>query len=77
MIEQAEQMGFVYSRRGCPCNGTPRIYTQKINNNVYTLTIWDKRNAWKLAGKCGCIIASGNNDNLTIKIQELWDLLKN
>lgn len=77
MIDQAINLGFVYSRRGCPCNGTPRIYTANIQNHVYTLTIWEKRNVWRLAGKGGCVVASGNKDNLTTKIQEIWDLLKN
>lgn len=77
MIDQAINLGFVFSRRGCPCNGTPRIYTRSIHNNVYTLTIWDKKNVWRLNSKGGYTIASGNKDNLTTKIQEIWDLLKN
>lgn len=77
MIEQAKALGFVYSRRGCPCNGTPHIYTRSIYNNVYTLTIWDKKNVWRLNGKGGYTIASGNRDNITTKIQEIWDFSKN
>jgi hypothetical protein len=77
MIDQAINLGFVYSRRGCPCNGTPRIYRAVVQKSVYTLTIWEKKNAWKLAGSGGHIIASGNKDNLTTKIQEIWDYSKN
>lgn len=73
MIEQAEALGFKYSRKGCPCVGTPRIYTKEQAKAVYTLTIWEKRNVWQLKSK-GCLLASGTAENLTTKIQAIWDL---
>jgi len=73
MIEQAEQLGFKYSRKGCPCSGTPLIYTTKKDGTLYTLTIWERRNVWQLKSK-GYLLATGKAENLTDKIKSLWDL---
>lgn len=73
MQAQAEALGFTYSRKGCPCNGTPLIYTKTHDGTVQTLTIWQRRNTWRLTAR-GCLLATGNSDNLTSKIKQLWDL---
>lgn len=67
MTNQAQALGFTYSRKGCPCNGKPLIYTKQTNGTLYTLTIWERRNTWRLTAK-GCVIATGTKDNLTEKI---------
>lgn len=72
MRETAESMGFVFSRKGCPCNGSPDILTAKRDNKIYTMTIWQKRDYWKLAVS-GMGIAWGNKNDMKIKIQEIWD----
>lgn len=76
MKAQAEALGFSYSHKGCPCNGTPLVYTRRVDNYIYTLNIWEKRNVWRLT-KRGALLATGNKDNLTNKIQEIWDFSKN
>ena len=73
MTQQAETLGFAFSRKGCPCNGTPVIYTITREKTLYTLTIWERRNTWRLTSR-GCVLATGNKDNLTDKIKALWDL---
>lgn len=72
MIQQAEQLGFTFSRKGCPCNGTPLVYIKQTDTTTYTLTLWTRRNTWRLAAK-GCVIATGNQENMTDKIQSIWD----
>lgn len=75
MREQAEQIGFNFARKGCPCNGTPLIYTRNVDGVLYTLNIWEKRNVWKLTTR-GCSVAMGNGDNLKQKITTIinkWD----
>ncbi len=66
----ATALGFDYARKGCPCNGTPLIYTRKIGWTQYTLTLWQRRNAWRLTAK-GCVLATGNADNMTEKISKI------
>jgi hypothetical protein len=74
MREQAEQLGFVFSRHGCPCSGGANsIFVARHNDTAYTLTIWPRRGVWRLSVK-GCKLASGNESNLQTKIQEVWDL---
>ena len=73
MVEQAQALGFIYSRKGCPCNGTPLIYTKQVDGTLYTLTLWERRNTWRLTAK-GCVIATGTKDKLTTKIKAIWDL---
>ncbi len=73
MTQQAQALGFTYSRKGCPCNGTPLIYTKQVDGTLYTLTLWERRNTWRLTAK-GCVIATGTKDNLTTKINAIWDL---
>lgn len=73
MTQQAEALGFRFSRYGCPCNGKPLIYTLNREGTLYTLTIWERRNTWRLTSR-GCVLATGNKDNLTDKIKALWDL---
>lgn len=70
MKEQAEILGFTFSRKGCPCNGTPLVYVRKSDETTYTLTLWTKRNVWRLTNK-GCTIATGNAENLTDKISNI------
>ena len=73
ITEQALALCFAYSRKGCPCNGSPAIYTKKVERKVQTLTIWEKRNVWRLTAS-GCVLANGTKENMTDKIQALWDL---
>lgn len=73
MRDQAEHLGFAFNRTGCPCNGSPRIYNMTRDNTLYTLTIWERRNVWQLKTK-GCVIATGKAEELTTKIQKIWDL---
>lgn len=73
MTEIAEHMGFVFSRKGCPCNGTPLIYTRTYDGTLYTLTLWLRRNAWRLTAK-GCVLTTGNKDNLETKINNIINL---
>lgn len=73
MTTQAEALGFKYSRKGCPCNGSPSIYTGNHDGTLYTLTLWIKRNVWQLKAR-GSVLATGNNANLTTKIKAIWDL---
>lgn len=70
MKDLATQLGFTFSRKGCPCNGTPLIYTQVVVGTIYTLTIWERRNTWRLTAK-GCVIATGNGCNLFEKINNI------
>lgn len=70
MREQAEALGFAYSRKGCPCNGTPLVYVRKENGTTYTLTIWLRRDVWRLTNR-GCTIATGNAENMTEKITNI------
>lgn len=69
MTQTAEALGFTYSRKGCPCNGTPVIYKK----DAYQLTMWLKRGVWQLKTK-NCVLATGNKDNMTDKIKAIWDL---
>lgn len=73
MIQTAEALGFTYSRKGCPCNGTPLIYKKQVGGSVYQLTMWLKRNVWRLTAR-NCVLATGNKDNMQTKIQAIWDL---
>ena len=73
MTQTAEALGFTYSRKGCPCNGSPSIYTKEVDKTVYTLTIWPRRDVWQLKAK-GCLLASGTAENMTTKIKAIWDL---
>lgn len=70
MKDLATQLGFLYSRKGCPCTGTPLVYTRQADNIIYTLTLWERRNAWRLTAK-GCVIATGNTDNLIEQITKI------
>lgn len=70
MKDLATQLGFTYSRKGCPCNGTPLVYTRQVDGTTYTLTLWERRNAWRLTAK-GCVIATGNGCNLFEKINNI------
>jgi len=73
MKETATRLGFEFSRKGCPCTGTPLIYTITKTTSIYTLTIWEKRNIWKLMTS-GATIARGNAENMEDKIKAIWDL---
>lgn len=73
MKDLATQLGFTYSRKGCPCNGTPLVYTRQVDGTTYTLTLWERRNAWRLTAK-GCVLATGNTDNMTEKINHIFNL---
>lgn len=73
MTTIAPQLGFTYSRKGCPCNGTPLVYTRQVDGTTYTLTLWERRNAWRLTAK-GCVLATGNTDNMTEKINHIFNL---
>lgn len=68
----AESLGFVFNRKGCPCNGSPDIMMAKRNNKNYTLYIWDRRDYWKLSVS-GLQIAWGNKSNMETKLKEIWD----
>lgn len=70
MKDLATQLGFAFSRKGCLCNGTPLIYTQAVAGTLYTLTLWERRDAWRLTAK-GCVIATGKTDNLIDKITHI------
>lgn len=72
MKEIATALGFIYNRRGCSCNGSPYIYIARRNRVNYELTIYEKRNTWKLSANNNSI-ASGNAANLKTKITEIWD----
>lgn len=74
MREQAEALGFKYSRMGCPCSGgTNAIYTLRRGDTTYTLTIWPKRLVWRLTAK-NFVVATGNDTNMNDKIKAVWDL---
>lgn len=73
MQAQAQALGFTYSRKGCPCNGTPLIYTKEVGGVVQTLTLWERRGTWRLQSK-GCVLATGNVENMETKIKAIWDL---
>lgn len=73
MKETAERLGFVFSRKGCPCNGTPLIYKTERGNIAYQLTMWIRKGHWKLTAN-GCSVAYGREENLETKIKEIWDL---
>ena len=73
MTTIAQQLGFTYSRKGCPCSGTPLVYTRLVDGTTYTLTLWERRNAWRLTAK-GCVLAIGNTDNMTEKINHIFNL---
>jgi len=73
MSIEAETLGFVFSRIGCPCNGSPRIYTKDVDGSKQKLTIWEKRNTWRLEAN-RVVIATGTASNLTTKIKAIWDL---
>lgn len=69
MIETAIAMGFRDDHIGCPCNGSPHVMLMNSDNAMYTLTVWVRRNVWRLATK-GYTIGTGNKDNLKQKLQE-------
>lgn len=73
MREQADALGFTFSRLGCPCNGSPRVYVTKRGNKPYELFIWERRAMWKLIA-AGTTIAYGKAEELKTKIQAIWDL---
>lgn len=68
----ADELGFAFSRTGCPCNGSPAIYICVRGTKRYTLTIWEKRDYWTLK-EGGYQIAWGNKENMNTKIKEIWD----
>lgn len=65
------QLGFVFSHKGCPCNGTPDVYKCTHNGGKYTLTVWEKRRVWRLEVQ-GCQLGMGSDKNLLTKLQTLW-----
>jgi len=71
MNELAEQLGFRFSHKGCPCNGTPKVYKCEHDGGLYTLTIWERRDMWRLE-VCGCSLGTGNKSNLLTKLPKLW-----
>ena len=75
MKQQAIDLGFYYSRKGCSCSGSPSIYAAVRNNIRYELTLYESRDTWKLTAN-NTSIAEGDAANLTTKIQEIWDSSK-
>ncbi len=73
LTDIADKLGFTYSRKGCPCNGTPLVYTRQTGGTQYTLTLWQRRGTWRLTAK-GCVIATGNAENMATKITNVINL---
>ena len=71
--DTAVLLGFQFSRTGCPCNGLNHIYRKGDGRDAYQLTCWPKRDVWQLKQR-GCLLASGNANNMQSKIKALWDL---
>lgn len=71
MRAEAEALGFVFKRIGCPCNGSPQIFIRQIGDKTYTLTYWEKRDSWRIQ-HAGFTIAWGKSSELTEKTKELW-----
>lgn len=69
MITIAEKHGFKVDHIGCPCTGSPRVMIRREGVSISTLTIWTKRNVWRLQSK-GYTIGTGNKDNLESKLNE-------
>ncbi len=72
LTDIADRLGFTYSRKGCPCNGTPLIYTKQVGGTQYTLTVWQRRSTWRLTAK-GCVLATGNAGNMDTKINNIFN----
>lgn len=73
MTQTADALGFTYSCKGCVCERSPLIYKKEVGGTVYRLKVWLRHDVWKLYNR-GCMLASGNKDNMTDKIKAIWDL---
>lgn len=68
MKELVLKYGFVYSRRGCSCSGSPYIYRRE----TYEITIYEHRGVFVLTNR-NTAIAKGKANELE---QELKNLTK-
>lgn len=72
MEQVAIDLGFVFSRVGCPCVGRPKIYTVNHDGRYYELTLYETRGIWRLKMD-GYTVATGKEALLKTKIKELWE----
>ena len=72
MTQTAEALGFTYSGKGCACERSPLIYRKEVGGTSYRMKVWPRINVWKLYNR-GYMLTSGNKENMTEKIKEIWD----
>ena len=66
MKELVLKYGFVYSRRGCSCSGSPYIYRKE----TYEITIYEHRGVFVLTNR-NTTIAKGKSNELEQKLKEI------
>lgn len=73
-IESAiESFGFAFSRIGCPCSGSQRIYNVTKGKTRFELHVWVSRGYWHLYNNKLKVSYGTNNEYLQQQIQQLWD----
>ena len=66
--------GFTYSRIGCPCSGSQRIYTAIRGKARFELNVWVSRGYWHLYEKKTKVSFGTNTEYLQQELSKLWDL---
>lgn len=72
--ETISVFGFVFSRVGCPCSGSQRIYTAILNKTRFELNVWSARGYWHLYEGKTKVSFGTNKQYLQQELSKLWDL---
>lgn len=71
MEQIAQDNGYVFSHKGCPCNGLPLIYRKVYENGAYELSLYTKRAFWRLNRNHYSI--DNGTDNVLQEHLQKWD----
>ena len=72
--EVIAEYGFTFSRIGCPCSGSQRIYVATRGNARFELDVWIARGYWHLYEKKMKVSFGTNKQYLQQELSKLWDL---
>lgn len=67
----AQDNGYKFVRKGCPCNGTPYVYQRTSKDGTLELWLYNKRRFWDIR-RSHYVIDKGT-DNVLQEHLKLWD----
>ena len=68
------EYGFVFSRIGCPCSGSQRIYTVSNGKARFTIELWVARRYWHIYESKMKVSYGTKPEYLQQELKRLWDL---